>query len=107
MEVCIMSAKHLVEICFSAAAFAVFIGGGLAYAQPWPLGPPVNQSPVAKQIVSYGSTMPKSFAAPHWSGFYGWNGHPLYVWNEYSSDYSYYPYDRSYSYTHAYDYYHP
>ncbi len=101
-----MSAKHFVKICIFTAALAALIGG-LAYAQPWPPGRPANQFAVARQIVSYGSTMPKNFAAPHWSGYYGWNGHPLYIWNEYSSDYSYYPYDRSYSYTHAYDYYHP
>ena len=101
-----MPAKRLMKICLFAVTLAAFMEGGLAYAQPRPVWLSV-QFPVAKQTISYGSTMATNFAAPHWSGYYGWNGHPLYIWNEYSSDYSYQPYDRSYSYTHAYDYYHP
>jgi len=90
--------------------------GGLASAQPRQSGPPAIAPAVphgppivlaAGPTLNYGSTTPNDFGPRHWSGYYGWNGHPLYMWQEYRSDYSYQPYDRSYSYSDSYDYYHP
>jgi hypothetical protein len=111
-----MSEKRCMQIG-SAAVLAAIVMGGLASAQPRPSGPPAIAPAVphgpptvlaAGTTLHYGSTntTPNDLGPRHWSGYYGWNGHPTYMWQEYRSDYSYHPYDRSYSYSDSYDYYH-
>src|SRR5262245_12033742 len=100
-----MSAKHFLQIG-SVAALAALVAGGLASAQLRPsvasvIAPAVpSETPTvlaAAPTFNFGHTGPSDFGPSHWSGYYGWNGHPLYMWQEYHSDYSYYPHDRSHS----------